>query len=128
MHDLAQQIRALYERHALQWDAARRHQPVFESVWLDRLQKHGIPCAPVHTFSGALHDPHVLDRNMVVEVSHPHGTKTRQIGNPIKLSDYPQEEYQAPPLLGQHTCEVLRNLLQLDDKTLANLQQEGVIA
>lgn len=38
MHELAQQIRGLYERHALQWDAARRRQPVFESVWLDRFR------------------------------------------------------------------------------------------
>ena len=96
-------------------------------VWLDRLQKDGIPCAPVNTFASALSDPHVLDRGMVVEVQHPHGQVVKQVGNPIKLSDYPHETYQSPPLLGQNTDAVLTRLLGLDDDTLSGLRCRGVI-
>ena len=96
-------------------------------VWLDRLQKDGIPCAPVNTFASALSDPHVLDRGMVVEVQHPHGQVVKQVGNPIKLSDYPHETYQSPPLLGQNTDAVLTRLLGLDEDTLSGLRCRGVI-
>ena len=96
-------------------------------VWLDRLQKDGIPCAPVNTFASALSDPHVLDRGMVVEVQHPHGQVVKQVGNPIKLSDYPHETFQSPPLLGQNTDAVLSRLLGLDEDTLSGLRCRGVI-
>jgi crotonobetainyl-CoA:carnitine CoA-transferase CaiB-like acyl-CoA transferase len=96
-------------------------------VWLDRLQKDGIPCAPVNTFASALSDPHVLDRGMVVEVQHPHGQVVKQVGNPIKLSDYPHETFQSPPLLGQNTDAVLTRLLGLDEDTLSGLRCRGVI-
>ena len=96
-------------------------------VWLDRLQKDGIPCAPVNTFASALSDPHVLDRGMVVEVQHPNGQTVKQVGNPIKLSDYPHETFQSPPLLGQNTDAVLSRLLGLDEDTLSGLRCRGVI-
>ncbi len=97
------------------------------SVWLDKLQKHGIPCAPVNTFATALADPHVLDRGMIVDVAHPSGRSVRQVGNPIKLSDYPDATYTPPPLLGQDTDAVLQGLLGLHADALASLRSKGVI-
>jgi crotonobetainyl-CoA:carnitine CoA-transferase CaiB-like acyl-CoA transferase len=95
--------------------------------WLDLLQKNGIPCAPVNTFEGALSDPHVRARKMVVDVAHPSGKTVQQVGNPIKLSDYPEESFAPPPLLGQDTAKVLADLLGLDQDTLAGLRSSGVI-
>jgi len=95
--------------------------------WLDLLRAADIPCAPVQTLAEALTDPQVLARNMVVDVPHPGGTLTRQPGNPIKLSDTHEDTFTAPPLLGQHTRQVLADLLGLDAETLADLHDRGVI-
>ncbi|MCX6130363.1 MAG: CoA transferase [Proteobacteria bacterium] len=97
------------------------------AYWLEKLQNHGIPCAPVNNFAAALNDPHIHDRNMIVEVPHPNGTKTKQVGNPIKLSEYPEEEYLPPPLLGQDTDQVLKTLLGLREETLKGLRSQGII-
>jgi CoA:oxalate CoA-transferase len=95
--------------------------------WLDRLRAADIPCAPVHDLAEALADPQVLARNMVVDVPHPGGARTRQPGNPIKLSDTHEDTFTAPPLLGQHTQQVLADLLGVDAETLADLRTRGVI-
>ena len=97
------------------------------SHWLSQLQKEGIPCAPVNSFEGALTDPHVLSRNMVVEVSHPSGKTVKQVGNPIKLSENRKETFSPPPLLGQDTAAVLKDLLDMDDKKISFLKESGVI-
>jgi len=96
-------------------------------VWLEKLQKDGIPCAPVNTIAAALGDPHVHDRRMVVDVRHPNGQSVKQVGNPIKLSDYPDETFTPPPLLGQDTDAVLSRLLGFGADTLSGLRCRGVI-
>ena len=95
--------------------------------WLDRLQKNGIPCAPVNTFASALNDPHVGDRRMVVEVPHPNGQMVKQVGNPIKLSEYPKEEFRAPPLLGHDTESILSEWLNLGGAELEAWRREGAV-
>ncbi len=96
--------------------------------WLEILTTARIPCAPVNDFEHALSDPQVLARNMVIEVEHPQGGALRMPGNPIKLSDTPAETFSPPPLLGQHTDEVLRDLLALAPEQVAELRREGVVA
>ena len=94
---------------------------------LRELQERGVPCGPVNTLDRALSDPQVLARNMVVEVKAPNGQTFRAPGNPIKLSATPAEQFDSPPLLGQHTREVYRRMLQLSDEDLAGLAERGVI-
>ena len=65
---------------------------------------------------------------MVVELRHPNGESTRGPGNPIKLSRTPGEDFSAPPLLGQHTRQVLGGLLRLPAEELDRLASDGVIA
>jgi CoA:oxalate CoA-transferase len=96
--------------------------------WLQALERARIPCAPVNRFSEALSDAQVLHRNMVVELRHPDGSATRGPGNPIKLSRTPGEEFAPPPLLGQHTREVLGSLPGAEALDLDALLAEGVIA
>lgn len=95
--------------------------------WLERLRAADIPCAPVHTLAEALADPQVLARNMIVDVPHPGGARTRQPGNPIKLSDTHEDTFTAPPLLGQHNHEVYGDLLGLDAFTREHLRSRGVV-
>ncbi len=98
-----------------------------QAHWLSKLRKARIPCAPVNTLEQALSDPQVVARNMVVEVEHPEGGSVKMPGNPIKLSATNDDGYAPPPLLGQHTDEVLGSLLGLSDGELTDLRTKGVI-
>ncbi len=97
--------------------------------WLARLRDARVPCAPVNDFAQALNDPHVLARNMVVDVPHPSGVTFKTTGNPIKLSGArPEDEvFTAPPLLGHDTNDVLSALLGKTPTELATLRTQGVI-
>ncbi len=95
--------------------------------WMELLVKGGVPAAPVNTIDKALADPQVLARNMVVDVEHSLGGKIKLLGNPIKLKRTPAETFISPPLHGQHTHEVLRDFLKLDDHKIIALEEEGVV-
>lgn len=95
--------------------------------WLEKLTERRIPCAPVNDFAHALNDPQVRARNMVVGVEHPSGGRVQMPGNPVKLSETNGESFSRPPLIGQHTDEVLRDFLQLEDSKIRTLRQAGVI-
>lgn len=95
--------------------------------WLTRLREARIPCAPVNDLAQALSDPHVAARNMVVEVPHPSGVTYRVPGNPIKMSETHEDKFTAPPLVGEHTDEVLREVVGLEAGEIAALRAEGVV-
>jgi len=78
--------------------------------WVEQLSSARIPCGPVNKFSDALTDPQVLFRKMVVDIPQFDGGVVKAPGNPIKLSVDSSDSYTAPPLLGEHTEEVLRSL------------------
>jgi crotonobetainyl-CoA:carnitine CoA-transferase CaiB-like acyl-CoA transferase len=78
--------------------------------WLALFEKAGIPCGPIYSVGEVLNHPQVLAREMVVERPHPKLGKVKMTGVPIKLSDTPGEAGDAPPLLGQHSEEILREL------------------
>jgi crotonobetainyl-CoA:carnitine CoA-transferase CaiB-like acyl-CoA transferase len=96
--------------------------------WIELLEKLEIPCGRVRTVGEVLEDENVKARKMVVEVPHPtaKGGKISLLGNPIKLSDTPGEVTKAPPLLGQHTEEVLTEL-GLTGKEITELKERKVI-
>jgi crotonobetainyl-CoA:carnitine CoA-transferase CaiB-like acyl-CoA transferase len=96
--------------------------------WLAALAERRIPCAPVNDFEHALSDPQVLARRMVVDVPLPDGSSVRMPGNPVKLSDEAEADAPgAPPGLGEHTDDVLAEMLGLDESRLAALREKGVI-
>lgn len=97
-------------------------------TWLERLREHRIPAAPVNDFAHALTDPQVLARDMVVEVPLGNGDSVKQPGNPVKLSAQTEQPLTPPPTLGQHTDQILSQLLQLSPIQLSELRSEGVIA
>jgi crotonobetainyl-CoA:carnitine CoA-transferase CaiB-like acyl-CoA transferase len=84
--------------------------------WIDGLWKEGIPAGPINTVDKALDDPHAAAREMVVAMPHPRAGSVRLIGSPMRLSGTPVEYRHAPPLLGQHTGEVLRELLGMSEE------------
>lgn len=78
------------------------------SEWVERLNRAGVPCGPVLDIEQVFRDPQVLAREMRVELPHPELGTFRTTGLPVKLSESPGRIERRPPLLGEHTEEVLR--------------------
>ena len=95
--------------------------------WLNQLKNESVPCARVNNLEQAINDEQVQYRNMLVEVAHPEGGSVKVPGNPIKLSSVENEEYSSPPLLGEHTKEVLQKWLNYSEEKLSKLHENEII-
>ena len=95
--------------------------------WLNLLEKESVPCARVNNIEQAINDEQIRHRNMLVDVPHPDGGSVKIPGNPIKLSEVTNEEFLAPPLLGEHTKEVLNQWLGYSDEDLESLDKLQII-
>ncbi len=97
--------------------------------WVDGLSKLGVPCGPVYTVDRVFADPQIQARGMQISVPHPLAGKgaVDLIGNPIKYSATPVEYRLPPPYLGQHTEEVLKQVLDLPEAEIERLKVAGVI-
>jgi formyl-CoA transferase len=94
--------------------------------WVDSLTKANVPCSPINDIATAMNDPHVRFREMVKSVDHPTLGEIDLIGPVAKLSETPATIRSAPPLLGQHTNQVLIELgFSQDD--IAMLRREGAV-
>lgn len=100
-------------------------QPVV--YWIDTLLVRGIPAAPIHDVAAALEDDHIQSRGLIEQTSLSNGETVRLVGSPLNLSHTPPELRYPPPALGEHSDEILRDVLGLDDETVAMYRQEGVI-
>jgi crotonobetainyl-CoA:carnitine CoA-transferase CaiB-like acyl-CoA transferase len=94
--------------------------------WVEALEALKIGCGPINTLEQVFADPHVQAREMVVEMQHPTGP-IEVIANPVKLSGTPPDYALPPPVLGQHTDEVLRGLLGMSEAEVAGLREKGVM-
>jgi crotonobetainyl-CoA:carnitine CoA-transferase CaiB-like acyl-CoA transferase len=94
--------------------------------WLRRLDEAGIPCGPVNSVLAAFEQPQAVARGMRVDVEHPKLGSVPQIGLPYKLSATPASIRSAPPLLGEHSAEVLAEL-GYSATEIDTLRTEGVI-
>ena len=95
--------------------------------WLEKLEASRIPHAPVNDFEHALSDKQVNYRDMVVDIPHVQGGSFKAPGNPVKLNDH-TDTWESPPLLGQHTDEVLKTLLDFNEDEIKVLREAGTIA
>lgn len=95
-------------------------------VWVEALQSAKIPVAPINTVSEALSHPQVAARGMLQTVDHPTAGEIRLVGPVAKLSGTPAQIENPPPILGQHTAEILAELGHLPEE-IASLKTEGVI-
>jgi crotonobetainyl-CoA:carnitine CoA-transferase CaiB-like acyl-CoA transferase len=94
--------------------------------WIAILLKKGVPCGPI-AMDEVFYDPQVQHRKMLVEIEHPKIGKIKQIGIPMKFSETPGEIRKPPPLLGQHTKEILKNLLEYSEEEIKQLEREEII-
>lgn len=96
------------------------------AVWLEKLDKAGIPNGPINTFDKILEDPYVEERKMVIEMDHPKAGTVKSLGNPLKFSSSKETTNRSAPLLGEHTDEVLLNLGFSIEK-ISKMRAEGII-
>ena len=95
--------------------------------WLKRLEAESVPCARVNNLEQAINDEQINYRNMMVDVPHPAGGSAKVPGNPIKLSSVESEEFLAPPLLGEHTKELLMEWLGYSEEELKEMDNLKII-
>jgi crotonobetainyl-CoA:carnitine CoA-transferase CaiB-like acyl-CoA transferase len=97
--------------------------------WIEGLEARNVSCGPINTIDQVFADPQVLARGMRLEMPHPAAgaAPVPLIASPIRMSATPAAYAHPPPMLGQHTDEVLQELLGLDQAELAALREGGVI-
>jgi len=95
--------------------------------WVETLEAAGVPNGPINDVAQVFEEPQVQARGIRVELDHPVAGKLPTVASPMRFSATPVEYKLAPPVLGQHTEEILRGLLQLDGAAIARLRAEGTI-
>jgi formyl-CoA transferase len=98
-----------------------------QRAWLDALEPLGVPCGPINRLDQVFADPQLAARKLRMDLPHPLAGTVPQVGTPIKFSATPPDYRRAPPLLGEHTADVLRQRLALPDDAIAHLAARGVI-
>jgi crotonobetainyl-CoA:carnitine CoA-transferase CaiB-like acyl-CoA transferase len=98
-----------------------------EAEWIARLQAAGIPASVVRNFEEVAEHPQSAIRRMFPELDHPTAGRHRVTGTPVKLSETPGKPGEPAPLLGQHTHDILKELLRLDRATFDSLAKKGIV-
>jgi formyl-CoA transferase/CoA:oxalate CoA-transferase len=97
------------------------------SDWLGRLDKAGVPAGRITTVDEVCQSPHLQARGMIVSLPHPKAGSVTVMGVPVRLHETPGAASAPPPLLGQHTDEILTRLLKVKAATVARYRETGVV-
>ena len=95
--------------------------------WIELCEGAGLPVGPINTMEAALSDPQVLARGMVMEVPHPTEGSVPLLRSPLNIPTAPSEVRYPPPTLGQHTDEILSELLNYDSEGIQALRESEVV-
>ncbi len=121
------------ERLANREDLVAVLNPIFKSkpssYWLEQLEINGISCGPINNLEQTFADPHVQARGMRLEMEHPAtgGRPIALVASPIRMTETSVEYRHAPPLLGQHTEEVLADVLEMGPADIQKLKDQGTV-
>lgn len=96
-------------------------------AWYDAFEAAGVPAGPINGFAEVFADPQIVHRQMRFDLPHAAAGRVPQVANPVKFSATPVQYHRAPPVLGEHTEEVLRERLACDDQRIAQLRAQKVI-
>ncbi|PQE21124.1 transferase family III protein [Rutstroemia sp. NJR-2017a WRK4] len=96
--------------------------------WLDIFEGSGLPYAAINDIQGTLSHEHVLARDMIKEMDHEYCGPIKMVNTPVKYSESKPSIRSVPPMLGQHTDEILRDVLGMDDTEIKALKAEGAVA
>ncbi|MBT8084137.1 MAG: CoA transferase [Woeseia sp.] len=97
------------------------------SHWIKQFAQHGIPCGPINNLREVFASDHVKSRGLQTSLEHALAGKVPAVANPVRFSDTPAELRSAPPLLGQHTVDVLQGELGYSKKRIDELRSAGAI-
>ncbi len=97
------------------------------TYWLSLFEKIGIPAAPINDMANTFSDPQVQARNLRWEVPHPTAGTVPLVASPLNIPTSPAQVRHPPPLLGQHTDEILSELLAYDQDSIQSLREQGAI-
>jgi formyl-CoA transferase len=95
--------------------------------WIDALDHAGVPCGPINNFKEVFENEQVIARDIKMEMSHPTAGKVPLVRSPMRMSATPVVENRPPPLLGEHTEELLKERLGLSAEEIKALRDKGVI-
>lgn len=98
-----------------------------KAEWVDILNKAVVSCGPINGMRDIVSDPHVAAREMIVSLEHPRLGTIRSPASPFRLSETPPVYRRAPPLVGEHTAEVLHDVLGLENEEVERLKAEGIV-
>ncbi|AOA07415.1 MULTISPECIES: CaiB/BaiF CoA transferase family protein [Pseudomonas] len=106
-----------------------RQATVFKTTaeWVAQLEAVGVPCGPINDLAQVFADPQVQARGLAMQLPHALAGLVPQVASPIRLSETPVEYRNAPPLLGEHTRQVLEQVLGLHADAVEALRQSGVL-
>jgi len=97
--------------------------------WVQLLDAAGVPCGPINTIPEVFKDPQVLHREMLINIPHPTAGSVQMVASPMRFMEAPISYYRPPPLVGQHTQEILRELgIEDDDRSVAQSVSESPTA
>ena len=94
--------------------------------WIGQLEARAVPCGPINGLAEVFSDPQVQARGLAVKMPHPEAGEVPLVASPIRLSKTPVEYRRAPPLVGEHTDEILADL-GVDAAGIAGLRGRGVV-
>ena len=97
------------------------------AYWIEALEKASVPCGPINTLPQVFADPHVVARGVVETIARTDGEQVRLTANPIRMNATPPMPRRAPPLLGEDTDAILRELLGASEMELSALRSAGVL-
>lgn len=97
------------------------------SEWLQKLDEAGIPCGTINNFEQVFSMPQVNEREMLVQMEHPTIGALPLVGSPLKMGGTPVEYRLSPPLMGEHTEYVLKNLLGYSSEKVEELRKDGCV-
>jgi formyl-CoA transferase len=95
--------------------------------WISQLEAVGVPCGPINDLADVFDNPQVQAREMAITMDHPAAGKVKLVRSPMNLSATPAVASLPPPMLGQHTDEVLREVLGHSAERIAELRKKGVL-
>ena len=95
--------------------------------WVEALEAAGVPNGPINTIAQVFQEPQAIARGLRIELPHPTAGRVSLVRSPMRFSETPLEHSLAPPTLGQHTDEILREVLKLGEPEIARLRADGVI-
>ena len=95
--------------------------------WTIALEAAGVPCGPINDLEQVFNEPQAVARGLRLELPHPTAGKVSLVRSPMRFSATPVQHDVPPPTLGQHTDEVLRDLLKKSPSEIARLRSEGIV-